>query len=61
MNAEIKNALKEFPKKQQETEYAELSAKRDRLFSQFDNLFVKNRKQGRKKLPRKKGRLSTRL
>jgi len=61
MNAEVKQALKEFPKKQQETEYEKLSATRDRLFSQFDNVFVKNRKQGRKKLPRKKGRPRTRL
>ena len=61
MNAEIKQALKEFPKKQQERESEKLFANRDRLFSHFDNVFVKNRKQGRKKLPRKKGRPSTRL
>jgi Holliday junction resolvasome RuvABC DNA-binding subunit len=61
MNSEVKQALKEFPKEQQETEYEKLSANRDRVFSHFDNVFVKNRKQGRKKLPRKKGRPSTRL
>ena len=61
MNTEIKQTLKEFPKKQQEREYEKLSANKDRLFSHFDNVFVKNRKQGRKKLPRKKGRPSTRL
>ena len=61
MNAEIKQALKEFPKKQQERESEKLFANRDRLFSHFDNVFVKNRKQGRKKLPRRKGRPSTRL
>ena len=61
MSAEIKQTLKEFPKKQQERESEKLFANRDRLFSHFDNVFVKNRKQGRKKLPRKKGRPSTRL
>ena len=61
MNAEIKKTLKEFPKEQQEAEYEKFSAGKDKLFSQFDNVFVKNRKKGRKKLPRRKGRPSTRL
>jgi Skp family chaperone for outer membrane proteins len=61
MDAEIKKMLKEFPKEQQEAEYEKFSAGRDKLFSQFDNVFVKNRKKGRKKLPRRKGRPSTRL
>jgi len=61
MDAEIKKTLKEFPKEQQEAEYEKFSAGKDKLFSQFDNVFVKNRKKGRKKLPRKKGRPSTRL
>lgn len=61
MNAEIKQVLKEFPKEQQELEYEKLFADRNKIFSQFDNVFVKNRKKGRKKLPRKKGRPSTRL
>ena len=61
MDAEVKQMLKEFPKEQQETEYEKFMAGKDKLFSQFDNVFVKNRKQGRKKLPRKKGRPSTRL
>ncbi len=61
MNAEIKQALKEFPKEQQEAEYEKLSADKNRIFLQFDKVFVKNRKKGRKKRPRKKGRPSTRL
>ncbi|MDE1770430.1 MAG: hypothetical protein KGI28_07770 [Thaumarchaeota archaeon] len=60
-DAEINQVLKEFPKKQQESEYEKLFADRNKIFSQFDNVFVKNRKKGRKKLPRKKGRPSTRL
>lgn len=61
MNEEVKQTLKEFPKKQQDAEYEKLSSNRDRLFSHFDNVFVKNRKQGRKKLPRKKGKPRARL
>ena len=60
-DAEIKQVLKEFPKEQQDAEYEKLSTDRDRIFLQFDNVFVKNRKIGRKKLPSKKGRPSTRL
>lgn len=61
MNAEIKKVLKEFPKEQQEAEWEKLSKGLTSIFSQFDNIFVKDRKKGRKKLPRKKGRPSTRL
>lgn len=60
MDAEIKQALKQFPKEQQEAEYEKFITGKERLFSQFDNVFVKNRKQGRKKLPKKKGRPSVR-
>lgn len=58
-NAEIKKALKEFPKEQQEAEYEKLSKGITTIFSQFDNIFVKNRKIGRKKLSRKRGRSSS--
>lgn len=61
MDAEIKEMLKEFPKEQQKTEYEKFVAGRKAIFTQFDNVFVKNRKKGRKKLPRKKGRPSTKL
>lgn len=61
MNAEVKKVLKEFPKDQEKAEYEKLSKGITSIFSQFDNIFVKNRKVGRKKLPKKKGRPSTRL
>lgn len=60
-DADIKKALKEIPVKQQEAEYEKFSTGKDNIFSQFDKVFVKNRKKGRKKIPRKKGRPSTRL
>lgn len=60
-DAEIKMTLKEFPKEQQDAEYEKLSKGIASIFSQFDNIFVKNRKIGRKKLPKSKGRPSTRL
>ena len=59
MNAEINQVLKEFPKEQEKLESEKLTAGRDRIFTHFDNVFVKNRKKGRKKLVRKKGRPST--
>ena len=61
MDAEIKRTLKKFPKELQEVEYEKFITGKERLFTQFDNVFIKNRKQGRKKLPKKKGRPSTRL
>ena len=60
MDAEIKNMLKEFPKEEQEAEYEKLSGGLSSVFLQFDNIFVKNRKRGRKKIPRKRGRHSAR-
>lgn len=56
MNAEIKMTLKEFPKEQQEAEYEKFTGGLSRTFLKFDDIFVKNRKIGRKKIPRKKGR-----
>ena len=52
----LKQTLKEFPKEQQEAEYEKFSGELSRTFLKFDNIFVKNRKIGRKKIPRKKGR-----
>jgi hypothetical protein len=60
-NADIKKTLKKIPLKQQEAEYEKFSTDRTKIFSHFDKVFVKNRKRGRKKLPRKKGRPNTRL
>jgi len=56
MDAEIKKTLKEFPKEQQEAEYEKFTGGLSRTFLKFDDIFVKNRKIGRKKTPRKKGR-----
>ena len=60
-NADIKKTLEEVPLEQQEAEYEKFSTDRTKIFSHFDKVFVKNRKRGRKKLPRKKGRPSTKL
>jgi hypothetical protein len=61
LDADIKKALKDIPPEQQEAEYEKFSTGKDKIFSHFDKIFVKNRKKGRKKIPRKKGRPSTRL
>ena len=61
LDADVKKTLEKIPVKQQEAEYEKLSTGRDKIFSEFDKVFVKNRKKGRKKLPRKRGRSSTRL
>ena len=58
--AEIKKTLEKIPLKQQEAEYEKVSTDKTKILSQFDKVFVKNRKRGRKKLPRKKGRPSSR-
>jgi hypothetical protein len=60
LDADIKKALEKIPIEQQEIEYAKFSTGRDKIFSEFDKVFVKNRKRGRKKLPRKRGRSSSR-
>ncbi len=56
MNAEITEMLKDYSKKQQDAEYEKFTDGLSKIFLKFDNIFVKNRKIGRKKLPRKKGR-----
>lgn len=58
---EIKNLLEKIPTKKQEAEYDKFSGGVTKILSQFDNIFVKNRKKGRKKKPRRKGRPTTRL
>ncbi len=55
-DAEIKKALKEIPVEQQEAEYEKFSSGSDKIISHFDKVFVKNRKRGRKKLPRRRGK-----
>ena len=56
MDAEITAMLKDYAKKQQDEEYEKIAVGLSKIFLEFDNIFVKNRKVGRKKLPRKKGR-----
>ena len=60
LNADVKKTLEKIPVEQQEAEYEKFSSGITKIFSQFDKVFVKNRKKGRKKLPRKKGRPSIR-
>lgn len=61
LDADIKKTLEKISIEQQEAEYEKFSTGKDEIFSQFDKVFVKNRKKGKKKIPRKKGRPSTRL
>ena len=61
LDADVKKTLEKIPIEQQKVEYEKFSTGVTKIFSQFDKVFVKNRKRGRKKLPRRKGRPSTRL
>ncbi len=61
MDAEIKKTLKEFPQEQQDSEYKMITNGHATVLSHFDKVFVKNRKKGRKKIPKKRGKPSTRL
>jgi hypothetical protein len=61
LDVDIKKTLEKIPIEQQEAEYERFSTGRDKIFSEFDKVFVKNRKKGRKKLLRKRGRSSSRL
>jgi hypothetical protein len=56
LDADVKKTLQKTPIKQQEAEYGKYSSGVTKIFSQFDNIFLKNRKIGRKKIPRKRGR-----
>jgi hypothetical protein len=61
LDADIKKTLEKIPDEQQEAEYEKFATGRGKIFAEFDKVFVKNRKKGRKKLPRKRGRSSSRL
>ncbi|MDE1770859.1 MAG: hypothetical protein KGI28_09975 [Thaumarchaeota archaeon] len=61
MNNDTKKILEKTPTEQQEAEYEKFSSGVTKILTQFDNIFIQNRKKGRKKLPKKKGRPSTRL
>ena len=56
LEAEINEALKTIPVKDQEEQLEKLSAGIAKVLSQADNIFDKNRKRGRKPLKRKRGR-----
>ena len=60
-DADIKKTLEKIPIEQQKAEYEKFSTGRDTIFSQFDKAFVKNRKKGRKRHPKKRGKPSSRL
>ena len=56
MDADVKNILKNIPRKQQDAEYEKLTNDSTKILSQFDKVFVKNRKKGRAPKKRSKGR-----
>lgn len=56
MEAEIQKVLDAIPIKEQEEQLEKLDAGIAKIFSQADNVFVKNRKRGRRSIPRKRGR-----
>jgi len=45
MNADVENILKNIPRKQQDEEYEKLTNDSTKILSQFDKVFVKNRKK----------------
>ncbi|NDB90169.1 MAG: hypothetical protein EB166_05005, partial [Thaumarchaeota archaeon] len=55
-DAEIVEMLKEFPKEQQDAEYKRITEGHITVLAHFDDIFVKNRKKGRRKLSKKRGR-----
>ena len=56
IDADVKKILKNIPRKQQEAEYEKFSNDSTRILSNFDKVFVKNRKKGRTPKKRSKGR-----
>ncbi|MEC4847664.1 MAG: hypothetical protein RI100_00550 [Nitrosarchaeum sp.] len=61
MDADVKKILENIPRKQQDEEYEKFANDSARILSNFDKVFVKNRKRGRKSLKTKRGRPSTKL
>ena len=53
---EIKEILKKIPIEEQEAQFQKLADGISKIVSQADNIFVDNRKRGRKPLKRKRGR-----
>jgi len=56
MDADIKQILKNIPRKQQDEEYEKLTNDSTKILSQFDKVFVKNRKKGRTPKKRSRGK-----
>jgi hypothetical protein len=56
LEIEINEALSTIPIEEQEAQFEKLAYGIAKIFSQADNIFVKNRKRGRKSLKRKRGR-----
>lgn len=56
MDADVKKILENIPHKQQEAEYKKFSNDFTTILSNFDKVFVKNRKKGRTPKKRSKGR-----
>ena len=56
LDNDVKRILQNIPLEQQEKEYEKFTSDTNRIISHMDKVFDKNRKRGRKKLPRKKGR-----
>lgn len=56
MNTEITAMLMDYSKKLQDDEYEKFAVGLSKIFLEFDNIFVKNRKIGRRRLPKTRGR-----
>ena len=56
VDADIKKTLKNIPHKQQEAEYEKFSNDSTKILSNFDKVFVKNRKKGRTPKKRSRGK-----
>lgn len=56
MERDVKKILEKIPLKEQEAQLEKLEAGIAKIFSQADNIFVKDRKRGRKSIKRKRGR-----
>lgn len=56
MDADVKKILENIPRKQQEAEYEKFSNDSNKILSNFDKVFVKNRKKGRTPKKRSRGK-----
>lgn len=56
MDTEVKKILKNIPHEQQEAEYEKFANDSARILSNFDKVFVKNRKKGRTPKKRSRGK-----